>query len=133
MRRVSSAPEWCQVKRLMGKCVVGLGLFALLLSATLSLAAADEATSTSAADATLYATGKSSYRKRCARCHGVNMVNPGVGIFDLQDFPKADKARFVESVINGKNAMPSWGDVLDPKGIDALWVYVSTGPNRTPP
>jgi mono/diheme cytochrome c family protein len=75
----------------------------------------------------LYKKGKTSFRKRCARCHGVNMVNPGVGVFDLRTFPHDDKARFVDSVSNGKNAMPSWGEVLKPADIDMLWVYV-TGP-----
>lgn len=75
----------------------------------------------------LYKKGKTSFRKRCARCHGVNMVNPGVGVFDLRTFPRDDKARFVDSVSNGKNAMPSWGEVLKPADIDMLWVYV-TGP-----
>ena len=75
----------------------------------------------------LYKKGKTSFRKRCARCHGVNMVNPGVGVFDLRTFPQDDKARFVDSVSNGKNAMPSWGEVLSPADIDMLWVYV-TGP-----
>ncbi len=69
--------------------------------------------------------GATSYRKRCARCHGVNMVNPGPGIFDLRTFPVDDKNRFVDAVINGKNAMPSWGDVLDADDVDTLWVYVT--------
>lgn len=69
--------------------------------------------------------GATSYRKRCARCHGVNMVNPGPGIFDLRTFPADDKNRFVDAVINGKNAMPSWGDVLDADDVDTLWVYVT--------
>jgi LSD1 subclass zinc finger protein len=72
-----------------------------------------------------YKKGATSYRKRCARCHGANMVNPGPGIFDLRTFPRDDKARFVNAVVNGKNAMPSWGDVLDADGVDALWVYVT--------
>ena len=85
------------------------------------------AASTEAADSddALYAKGKSSFRKRCARCHGVNMVNPGAGVFDLRNFPREERARFVESVTYGKNAMPSWQDVLKPADIDALWVYVS--------
>jgi mono/diheme cytochrome c family protein len=76
----------------------------------------------------LYKKGKTSFRKRCARCHGVNMVNPGVGVFDLRTFPQDDKARFVDSVLNGKNAMPSWRAVLNPADIDLLWVYVTGAP-----
>lgn len=73
----------------------------------------------------LYKKGKSSYRKRCARCHGANMGTPGVGVYNLQDFPLDDEARFIESVTYGKNAMPSWGDVLKAADIQALWTYVS--------
>ena len=73
-----------------------------------------------------YKKGATSYRKRCARCHGVNMINPGPGIFDLRTFPVEEKSRFVDSVLNGKNnAMPSWGDVLDTDDVDTLWVYVT--------
>ena len=82
----------------------------------------------SVADAELAAQikkGATSYRKRCARCHGFNMVNSGAGIFDLRTFPKDDKPRFVDAVMNGKNAMPSWGDVLDEEDVDTLWVYVT--------
>jgi mono/diheme cytochrome c family protein len=79
-------------------------------------------------EATQYKRGKTSFRKRCARCHGVNMNNPGVGVFDLRTFPPGDKARFVDSVSNGKNAMPSWGAVLKPQDIDVLWLYVSNTP-----
>jgi LSD1 subclass zinc finger protein len=75
-----------------------------------------------------YTKGARSYRKRCARCHGVNMVNPASGIFDLRAFPKDDKERFADSVLNGKNAMPSWGDVLQDDHIDDLWIYVTTHP-----
>ena len=74
----------------------------------------------------LYKKGATSYRKRCARCHGVNMVNPGPGIFDLRTFPDDDENRFVDSVLNGKNAMPSWGDVLDADDVEVLWIYVTT-------
>ena len=79
-----------------------------------------------ATDPTLYKAGQTSFRKRCARCHGVNMANPGVGVFDLRTFPKNDRARFFESVTKGKNAMPSWGDVLRTGDLEALWVYVSS-------
>ncbi len=67
---------------------------------TLAFAAmlAPEATADPAATSTteaLYKKGTTSFRKRCARCHGVNMINPGVGVFDLRTFPPNDKARFV--------------------------------------
>jgi hypothetical protein len=33
---------------------------------------------------------------------------------DLATVPKNDRRRFVESVTNGRNNMPPWGDVLNP-------------------
>ncbi len=103
-------------------------VIAVIILAFVAMLAADAtADPTTAATAeALYKKGKTSFRKRCARCHGVNMINPGVGVFDLRTFPQEDKARFVDSVSNGKNAMPSWGAVLKPEGIDALWLYVTT-------
>ncbi len=55
------------------------------------------------------------------------MVNPGNISFDLRKFPHNDRARFFNSVRNGKNAMPPWKDVLHPDEIEALWAYVRTG------
>ena len=107
-----------------------IGVAAAVLSQAGHAATSAEA---AASDDALYAKGKSSYRKRCARCHGVNMVNPGAGVFDLRNFPAEDRARFIESVTYGKNAMPSWEDVLEPADIEALWVYVSKDPDTASP
>ena len=89
---------------------------------------ATASTDAAATQQALYDRGKSSFRKRCARCHGVNMVNPGAGVYDLRNFPEEDRDRFMESVTYGKNAMPSWQDVLKPADIEALWVYVTGNP-----
>jgi mono/diheme cytochrome c family protein len=102
-----------------------IAVITLAFAATLAASASADSAAASATEA-LYKKGKTSFRKRCARCHGVNMINPGVGIFDLRIFPQGDKARFVDSVSNGKNAMPSWGAVLKPEDINALWLYVTT-------
>jgi LSD1 subclass zinc finger protein len=103
----------------------------LLLMSALPAFGGDAGDAADSVDAAAqYKKGATSYRKRCARCHGVNMVNPGPGIFDLRTFPHDDKNRFVIAVVNGKNAMPSWGDVLDAHQIDDLWVYVTGEPNQ---
>ena len=108
-----------------------LAVITLAFAAMLTPEASADPAATSTTEA-LYKKGKTSYRKRCARCHGVNMMSPGVGVFDLRSFPRDDKARFVNSVLNGKNAMPSWGAVLKPEDIDSLWLYVTTISPQSP-
>jgi mono/diheme cytochrome c family protein len=54
------------------------------------------------------------------------MLDPN-SAFDLRTFPAAEKNRFVNSVIRGKNQMPPWGDLLQPADIEALWAYVRAG------
>ena len=75
----------------------------------------------------LAAQGKTLYRQLCSNCHGVNMVSAGTSSFDLRKFPQDDKARFVNSVMKGKNTMPAWGDIVKPDEIEAIWAYVLTG------
>ncbi len=75
----------------------------------------------------LAAQGKALYGQLCRNCHGVNMVNAGTSSFDLRKFPRDDPTRFVNSVTNGKNSMPPWGDMLQPDEIEAIWAYVRTG------
>ena len=75
----------------------------------------------------LASQGKALYGQLCRNCHGVNMVNAGTSSFDLRKFPRDDWARFVNSVMNGKNSMPAWGDMLKPDEIEAIWSYVRTG------
>jgi mono/diheme cytochrome c family protein len=102
--------------------------FALAASAALADPGAPAAAASSPAPSPeLAAKGASLYRHNCVHCHGVNMVSPGTGAFDLRQFPHDDKARFVNSVTNGKGGMPSWKGTLQPADIDALWAYVLTG------
>jgi mono/diheme cytochrome c family protein len=69
--------------------------------------------------------GLAMYKSYCQKCHGIDMVTPGGSFFDLRTFPLDDKQRFVQSVTDGKRAMPAWGSVLKPADIDALWAYVA--------
>jgi mono/diheme cytochrome c family protein len=70
--------------------------------------------------------GAQTYARHCATCHGTRLADPPWAT-DLREFPKSDRARFVDSVTYGKNSMPPWGDVLKPDDIAALWAYVLTG------
>ena len=109
------SPTWLKVLA-VGFCLIG---------ARTSLAAEDQPDAAPSPE--LAAQGKTLYRQFCANCHGVNMVNPGTSSFDLRKFPHEDRARFVNSVMHGKNTMPAWGDLLQPDEIEALWAYVRTG------
>ena len=80
------------------------------------------------AEAEMAAKGKALYAQHCSHCHGFNMVNPGTVTYDLRQFPREDRARFVHSVTQGKNGrMPQWRDMLSAKEIDDIWAYVRTG------
>src|SRR3984957_20558597 len=96
--------------------------FTALFVATLLIATgsgfADEV---SASDPAQVARGKALYGTNCLHCHGFNMVTTGTGAFELREFPRDDKARFVNSLTHGKNGcMPAWGDILKPDEIDDL-------------
>jgi mono/diheme cytochrome c family protein len=70
--------------------------------------------------------GKALYDNYCQTCHGEDMVNPGTVSYDLRKFPEGSKSRFLESVSNGKNGMPSWKSVVTPEDMELLWLYVLT-------
>ena len=70
--------------------------------------------------------GAETYATHCATCHGNRMQKPEWAI-DLATFPRGERARFVDSVTNGVRNMPSWGDVLKPDDIAALWAYLVIG------
>jgi len=69
--------------------------------------------------------GAATFAEYCTPCHGERMSNPE--LFNLRAFPKDQRARFINSVTNGKSAMPPWRGQLKPEDIEALWAYVYTG------
>ena len=69
--------------------------------------------------------GANVFANFCTPCHGERMGNPE--LFNLREFPKNERDRFINSVYNGKNGMPPWRGQLKPDEIEALWAYVSTG------
>lgn len=73
------------------------------------------------------------YFQMCRQCHGPELRSPGVGSFDLRQFPPNDAPRFHESVMHGKNAMPAHDDILTAEDVDALFAYVvATQPVHQP-
>lgn len=68
--------------------------------------------------------GRLQFARTCAQCHGHNMVNSGVTVYDLRKFPLDQEERFFHSVRKGKGNMPSWEGSLSEGQIHALWTYV---------
>jgi mono/diheme cytochrome c family protein len=81
-------------------------------------------------DPALADKGRKVYYVNCTKCHGLNMVSPGGGFFDLRTFPADEKPRFLESVNNGKRAMPAWRESLKADEVEALWSYVMAGKKK---
>ncbi len=69
--------------------------------------------------------GAETFAVYCSPCHGERMSSPE--FFNLKTFPPDQHSRFVNSVTNGKNAMPPWRGQLNPEDIEALWSYVVAG------
>jgi mono/diheme cytochrome c family protein len=69
------------------------------------------------------AAGERVYNTYCYTCHGENMVSSGQ-TFDLRRLGPNDRARFENSVLNGKGQMPPWKDVLSSDEINLLWHYI---------
>ena len=95
-------------------------VLALALSALASVASAQDA----AIDA-----GEAVYNNYCQTCHGDRLFNTGQ-TFDLRRLTAGDRARFENSVRNGKNQMPPWKDVLSDEEIGQLWAYIRANANQ---
>jgi mono/diheme cytochrome c family protein len=67
--------------------------------------------------------GEAIYNDYCTNCHGQNLVSSGQ-TFDLRRLTANDRARFQNSVLNGKNQMPPWKGVLGDEQIEQLWHYI---------
>lgn len=97
--------------------------FAALLGAASGVAAAQNAERFSADEVE---RGRMQFERTCAQCHGRNMVNSGSTSYDLRRFPTDDADRFITSVTDGKNNMPSFKEALTGEQIRLLWAYVGS-------
>ena len=70
--------------------------------------------------------GEQIYDRRCSNCHGDELQNNSGIAFDLRSLKADEHARFVDSVLHGKRAMPSWQGALTIEQIEDLWAYVRT-------
>ena len=77
----------------------------------------------SAQDKAKIEAGENVYNNNCQVCHGDGLVSTGQ-FFDLRRLTANDRARFDNSVRNGKNQMPPWKGVLTDEEIDQVWSYI---------
>jgi mono/diheme cytochrome c family protein len=76
------------------------------------------------------AAGARIYAENCSTCHGDDLINNAHIAFDLRRLKADEHARFVDSVLHGKNRMPPWEGVLDAAQIEALWAYIRANPDQ---
>ena len=70
------------------------------------------------------AHGERLYSDNCSTCHGEDLQNNSTVAFDLRRLKADEHERFITSVTNGKNAMPSWEGVLSDQDKEDLWAYI---------
>jgi len=97
------------------KARIGRAAPVCLLLALAQPAAADEAAAR---------IGAKIYENNCSTCHGDELQNNSGIAFDLRRLKPEEHSRFVNSVLQGKNAMPSWEGALTMEQIENLWAYV---------
>ena len=76
------------------------------------------------------AAGARIYANNCANCHGDDLENNAHIAFDLRRLKADEHARFVDSVLHGKNRMPPWEGVLDAVQIESLWAYIRANADK---
>jgi mono/diheme cytochrome c family protein len=82
------------------------------------------------ADEAAIRAGARSYENNCSTCHGDDLQNNSSIAFDLRRLKADEHARFVNSVLHGKNAMPSWEGALTMDQIENLWAYIRAHANQ---
>ena len=96
---------------------IGLGVMLLFMKEGFAQDAA------SAQDKAKIEAGETVYNNNCAVCHGDGLVSTGQ-FPNLRRLTANDRARFDNSVRNGKNQMPPWKGVLTDAEIDQVWFYI---------
>jgi len=85
-------------------------------------------TTVSAQDQAKIDAGEAIYNDYCFTCHGEKLVSTGQ-TFDLRRLKAADRGRFENSVLMGKNQMPPWKGVLSNEQIDLIWQFIRANAN----
>src|SRR5580692_2275932 len=94
-----------------------------LTVAMVVLGALSPVATVSAQDAAKIEAGENVFNTNCAICHGDQLVSTGQ-TFDLRRLKDNERARFDNSVRNGRNQMPPWKGKLSDEEIDQLWHYI---------
>ena len=104
--------------------------FCLAVPLALNLAMIETIAAPAAAQS-LAEQGDTLYHNRCAGCHGEQLkAFAGGPAFDLRRLRPDEHDRFVESVISGKDNMPSWYGILKADEIEAIWAYIRATVDR---
>jgi cytochrome c6 len=83
-----------------------------------------------AADEAAVRKGAKIYENNCSTCHGDELQNNANIAFDLRRLKADEHSRFVNSVLRGKNVMPSWEGALTMDQIESLWAYIRANANE---
>jgi mono/diheme cytochrome c family protein len=125
---MTARPIRRHVRIAAGTAALGLAVLVALCGPAAAQTAGPQPAGPSASE---FENGLRQYHRTCAQCHGRNMVNSGVTVYDVRKFPSDQPERFFSSVTNGKGNMPSFRDALTDEQLRWVWTYVS---NRgTPP
>ena len=104
-----------------------MGIRIRLLAPFFILSTLSQAT---AADDASARKGARIYDNNCSTCHGDNLQNNSSIAFDLRRLKADDHSRFINSLVHGKNAMPSWEGALTMDQIENLWAYIRAHANQ---
>jgi len=100
-------------------CVIAMAVLGAALLPITTVSAQDAAK----IDAAKIEAGENVFATNCAICHGEQLESTGQ-TFDLRRLKDNERARFDNSVRNGKNQMPPWKGKLTDEEIDQLWHYI---------
>ena len=92
-----------------------MALAAILIALPCTMAVAEDAA---------VRQGAKIYENNCSTCHGEDLQNNSRIAFDLRRLRGDERARFVNSVLHGKNVMPPWEGKLTDDQIESLWAYI---------
>jgi mono/diheme cytochrome c family protein len=106
--------------RRLKRFLTGIALAAMSMAAVTATASAQDQKKIDA--------GEQIYNDYCFTCHGEKLVSSGQ-TFDLRRLTVADRARFENSVLAGRNQMPPWRGVISGEQIELLWHFVRAHAN----